>query len=117
EARLFGELYVARQFLRRSLAQRHARWALVRSLEEQALAVDLHDPLRHRDLAEAGAEAPAVADGARGVQHLDGHGLERLGAERVRPPQARAFDSDRPAHLVLASGQRLLDALFDVADG
>jgi hypothetical protein len=131
EARLLGQSHVGRQLRRSGLGERHARRALVRPLDEEALTVDREHPLLHLHLAQPGAERPSVTQAqlalwarlaplalsARLGEHLDGHVAERLRAQRVGPPQRGSLDVDGPLDLVGARGQRMLDLVVDVADG
>ena len=84
---------VAGELLGRRLGQRHPRRALVRALEEQALAVDRADPAAQLHLPQPGAQRapvrtsePAASASRTSTATSCSGGL----AERVRPPQPRA---------------------------
>ena len=102
----------ARSSLGRGLAERHARRAEVGALEEQPLAVDRHDPVAHRHLAQPGAHGRAASlDARRRRRPSTVDVVQRLVAERPRPPQRRGCRR-RSVHStwLLARGERVLDA-------
>ena len=116
EARVDSEVDVSRDLLRRRLAELHSCRALVRSLEEDALAVDRHDPVAHRHRPNSSAHLAAMAHLVTD-RDLDLHVVERLVSHRTRPPQRRVLHPHRPLDSVDPDRQRLLDgALGEVPD-
>ena len=87
------ELHVTRELAGAGVAERHACRALVRALEEQALAVDPQYPMVEPHLPQTGSQLAAVARHRRLLaiggrhQHRDFDVLERLGSQSTRPPQ------------------------------
>ncbi len=91
---------------------------VVGPLQVQPLAVDRADPVVELDPPESGTTGPPVAELVGGVRrrHLDDHLVQRLVAERPRPPERGAIHRDRPLDVVLAGRERLLELVGARAD-
>ena len=83
----------------------------VGALEEHPLAIDREHPVGERHFTQAGPARRPVADLAVD-DDFDTDVGERLPAERMRPPQRRRGDVERPLDVVAAGG----DGVFGLAD-
>jgi hypothetical protein len=97
-------------------------WAEVGALEEEALAVDRHDPPVEADLAQAGAHLEDVARRLVGrpvvaVETSTTHVVEGLVAEGVGPPQRGRVDGDGPLDAVLAGGDHVVELVLGAVGG
>ena len=95
EAGVEGEVDVAGQLGRRGLGQGHAGGALVRALEEEALAVDRGDPARMRTWrrpvrSRRSSDTAPLALPSSCSTHLHGEVVQGRRAEGPGPPQRRA---------------------------